>query len=72
MKPIEPSFRGGLIWNPSTSTTRNDVTQPAKRVLPIRPSHSPLRIGLRSSISPIKPPPNVPHADPCKNNVRNP
>ena len=72
MKPIELLFRGGLIWKPSTSTTRNEMNQPANSVLPISPSHSPLRIGLRSSISPISAPPNVPHAEPCRNNVKKP
>src|SRR5437660_1139198 len=57
MKVIELSFLGGLMWKPSTSTTTNDASQPPRKMLPSRPSHSPLRIGRRSSRRPIAAPP---------------
>jgi hypothetical protein len=34
MNAIEPLFRGGSIWKPSTSTIRNKVIQPAKKMFP--------------------------------------
>ena len=48
------------------------MNQPPARMLAARPSHSPVRSGLRSSTSPIMAPPNVPQAEPCRNKVRKP